>query len=478
MKSMTPLRHCLLLVLMAILCVPLCPGYAAPPLSISRPCPSSSAVSLPAREVEEPHAVEHSRSWVNAQPGKRMPSQGTADAKETGSPVGENLSALPRTGSTEGDFGRLEDAFVSMLEQWQIPGAALGIDRPDAKEYRRGFGWADVSNCVPVAPNSLFRIASLSKPITACAVLKLAASGALDLDAPMMSVLPSYLRESKDISDSRISRIAMRHLLLHTGGWDRQARNDTALRISIIRATRLLDLKDRPANAEELLRLRLTRPLDLEPGTRYAYSNFGYLLLGRVIEEASGLGYSEFVQREILVPCGIKDMHVAAAKQDGRVENEVLYYDYPGAHEVQSLWPNEGAVQWPYGGLHFQALDSAMGWIASTDSLLRFVGALFGEQGNTELLPTSSREELLCPPPASARPEEDTWHSLSGWRVRETAAGRQIWHSGTMSGTTSLVLVRPDGVRCAVLMNSRPRRWDVFNASLLDLFLSDLIRGE
>ena len=164
-----------------------------------------------------------------------------------------------------------------------MPGLALAVTDYGRLVYARGYGYADVATGEKVTPKSLFRIASISKPITAVAILQLVEQGKLGLDDRVFEVL-DYHSEIAQIGDfdDRQRKITIRHLLEHRGGWDRGISFDAMFQS--VRFANELDVPA-PANPEIVIRAMLRKKLDFEPGYRYAYSNYGYCLLGRVIEK-------------------------------------------------------------------------------------------------------------------------------------------------------------------------------------------------
>src|SRR5437773_3409004 len=221
-------------------------------------------------------------------------------------------------------FTAFDREIQKFMSARNVPGGALAVVKDGRLVYTRGYGWADRENKVPVKPTSLFRIASISKPFTAVAVLKLIEEQKLGLDAPVWDLLDpaSWVPGGKN-SDERWKQITARHLLQHTGGWDRDKSFDPMFRSREIAKT--FEVPSPPA-PRVIIRYMLGKPLDFVPGTRYAYSNFGYCVLGRVIETIAGTSYEKFVQGKVLAPIGIRQMRIGASVADKRVEGEVRYY--------------------------------------------------------------------------------------------------------------------------------------------------------
>lgn len=337
-----------------------------------------------------------------------------------------------------------DDALEAHLREHGIPGGALAVVRDGRLVYAKGFGLADVERKEPVQAGSLFRIASISKPITAVAVLKLAQDGKLDLDArafALVGVLPEQ-------ADPRLKDVTVRQLLQHRGGWDREKSGDPMFQPFKIAEEEGVALPPDPA---AILRSVARRPLDFDPGARYAYSNFGYCVLGRIIEKAGGEPYEDYVRRAVLAPMGITRMRLGKSLPEGRAEGEVRYYPLPGpAARPVFAGAKEASVPWPYGGFCLEAMDAHGGWLASAVDLVRFAGSI------DRVLDEKSRA-LMVERPAGTKPEP-TYYGC-GWMVRPIGndGRKNLWHAGSLPGTSTLLVRRHDGLVWAALFNDRSR---------------------
>jgi N-acyl-D-amino-acid deacylase len=350
-------------------------------------------------------------------------------------------------------FDREVEAFMTARE---IPGGALAVVKEGRIVYTRGYGWANRENKVPVRPDSLFRIASLSKPITAVAVLKLAEEGRLDLNSRMLDrVTLKPVLEDGQVADERLNRITVRHLLQHTGGWDRERSFDPMFRPREI--ARRVGVPA-PAGPGAVIRYMLGQPLDFDPGTRYAYSNFGYCLLGRIIEQITARPYDEYVREVVLARLGVQRMRIGATLTP--TDDEVRYSMRDGS-VAESVFPNTPPeVPWPYGGFHLEAMDAHGGWIACAADLARFAAALDDPAHSPLLRPETCR--LMHEPPAapvSRRPDgslEDHYYGC-GWMVRPVGRDGKanFWHTGSLPGTATLLVRRWDRLSWVVLFNQR-----------------------
>jgi len=375
---------------------------------------------------------------------------------------------IKRTGQFIPGMASYDRIVARIMRDHDIPGAAVAVVRHGRLVYARGFGMADRENGLPVQPDSLFRIASLSKPITAVAVLKLVEDGGLELDARVFSDLLARI-EPHPVVDQRMNEITVRDLLRHSGGFDRKLSGDPQFRQGDIAQT---IHKNPPLDCVDIVSYMKRQSLDFSPGERYAYSNFGYCALGRVIEQISGLPYEDYVRREVLIPAGAKQTRVADPFIKGRLENEVKYYDYPSAWPGKSLDPNVWTyVPRPYNGM-LSTMDSHGGWASSAVDLLRFVVAVDGRD-NDDIVSDRTIERMIARPPY--REGRRVWYGF-GWSVRGLGrGGSNWWHSGSLRGTTSLVVRAANGSSWAVVMNSRPKDWRKFGR-ILDKAMWEALR--
>lgn len=345
-----------------------------------------------------------------------------------------------------------DEAVVALMEKWDVPGGAVAIAKDGRLVFAKGYGLADVESEEPVLPDSLFRIASISKPVTAVAILALVEDGLLDLDERAFDILDRFEAPDGAVIDPRIKEVTVRQLLLHSGGWDSDVGYDPMFIPDHIAAQAETE---GPVVCTDVIRFMLGQPLDFGPGTRYAYSNFGYCVLGRIIEEKSGQPYEEYVQANVLTPIGIERMQIGGTLLEDRADAEVRYHGYPGQELTHSVFA-EGPrrVPWHYGGFHVEMMDSHGGWIASATDLVRFATALDGGKGPAALEPETVEMMTSRPgPPLWANSE---YYYGMGWLVRPVRSDANWWHSGGIPGTKALLVRTYHGIAWAVLLNSRP----------------------
>jgi N-acyl-D-amino-acid deacylase len=257
--------------------------------------------------------------------------------------------------------------------------------------------------------------------------------------------------------EPRLPEITIRQLLDHTGGWDRSKSFDPMFRPQEIATA---NNAAAPASAVEVIRYMLSRPLDFNPGTRYAYSNYGYCVLGRLIEKVSGQPYDHFVRDRILAPIKITRMRIGASRDGQQARGEVRYYTADDSTAKNVFPGGPERVPRPYGSFHLEAMDAHGGWIASAVDLARFAAALDDPQ-RSPLLKPETIAEMYTPPAAPVSRKADGTLASSyygcGWMVRPfgTDGKANYWHAGSLPGTATLLVRRWDGLSWAALFNQR-----------------------
>lgn len=259
---------------------------------------------------------------------------------------GENINENPDNsgGNQDNSDANLDDitsGFESLMNIYGIPGAQVAITRFNKIIYLESFGKADIENNVEVHENSVFRIASISKPITLTAISKLVSEGKLHLDDLIFGEESLLGTEFGDLPyEDQEKTITLYHLIEHMGGFS-NVPNDIMFDDNTL------------THSDLIAKVLDERSLTYSPGTQYDYSNFGYSLLGRIIEKVSGMAYEDYVKEMVLAPMNITGMNISGNTKNDAYENEVTYY---------STWRD------PY-TMNVSRMDSHGGWVASTKDL-------------------------------------------------------------------------------------------------------------
>jgi CubicO group peptidase (beta-lactamase class C family) len=383
------------------------------------------------------------------------------------------------TGASDPNLTVFDDLLTKFLKENAIPGAAVAITRSGKLVYARGFGYADIEKKAAVEPDALFRIASVSKPITAVGVLQLVDAGKVMLDDPAVkyfTLKPFLTADAKP--DERWEKITIRQCLQHTGGWDRGKKGGFDP-ISIPgRITRAMKLAGAPT-PDDIVRYMMGQPLDFDPGEKMVYSNLGYLVLGRVIEPVTGQKYEPWVKKNVLAPVGAARMLLGKGLPENRVKGEVKYYDSKKRIGTCLYPPKTGQqVPLPDGANNIEGYEAHGGWVASAVDLVRFASA-FDNDKKSPLLSATAIKEMWARPAGAAGFDQKDKPKASyygcGWSVRPVgAAGKaNAWHNGLIPGTSTLLVRRNDGLNWAVLFNTEANADGKVLSNLIDSPMHD-----
>ena len=370
---------------------------------------------------------------------------------------------IPVSGSAVPGMESYDKAITGLMRKYDIPGGAIAVVRDGKLLYARGFGYADVENRTPVQPDALFRIASVSKPITSAAIMTLVEEGKLRLDDRVAPLIAHLAPAPGATVDPRWEQITIRHLLNHTGGWDQfkpggfdpiTNSNRSAIAAAAMGAPA-------PASVETLIRYMKGMPLDFNPGDKHVYSNFGYVILGRVIERVSGMPYEEYVRARMLLPVGANRTRLGKTRLRDALSDEVKYY-VPGGTPgpvVPSVFPGEGMVPSLNGGFYVESYDAATGWVSSTVDLLRFLSGVDGRADRPDLLSAGIIAEMTGSGPTTTGGSGfcggGACHYAAGWIVRPTQGDATWSHTGSLPGTTSILVRSYHNFSWVALFNAR-----------------------
>ncbi len=374
----------------------------------------------------------------------------SAQAQQSTTPLSPVEDDFPVLGDAFTSLIAIDTAMKAILKEHAFPGASLAIAREGRLLFARAYGYADREQNRVASPHDLFRIASISKPITAVAILKLVEQGKLSLGDKIWSLLS--LSEPKD---PRWKEITLHNLLDHSGGWDRDASFDAMFKpVEFAKEANLPP----PADQKAVIQAMLTRDLDFAPGAKYAYSNFGYCLLGRAIEKVTGEPYDAYVKRTVLFPAGARRMRLGATRTSDTAAGEVRYYDNDRTGPSVFASDVGQKVPTPYGCWNLEAMDAHGGWVSSSLDLVRF-GSFLMRPSGAPVLNQASLDLMWGPSPGSlghdgAGTRKNAYYAL-GWNVRH-GKGTTVSHTGSLPGTSTLLLMhRETQTVWAALFNTR-----------------------
>lgn len=315
-------------------------------------------------------------------------------------------------------------AHALLLEE-NLPGLSVAVARDGEIVWTEGFGWADVEGRIPVTPRTQFRLGSVSKTLTAAAIALLHERGRVDLDAPVQTYVPAYPQKPWPVTT-------------------RQLMGDIA-GVHRIRG----DNNDNPpggqcASLDEALATFADEPLLFEPGTRYRFSTYGWILLSAVVEAAAAEPLPLFMTREILEPLGMEGTVV----DDDADVPEITSFYIPRANMRTKLGVRKGSR------LDNSCLAGAGAFFSTPSDLVRFGSALL----KPGLLKADTITLLQTPLRLASGASTDF---ALGWKVERVqlagASARMVAHRATPNGSTVALLTFPDsGVVVAAASNISP----------------------
>jgi CubicO group peptidase (beta-lactamase class C family) len=293
--------------------------------------------------------------------------------------------------------------------------------------------------------------------------MKLIDEGRLTLDSKVFGP-EGILSHFTEIKDKRAHNITVRQLLNHTSGFSRRM-GDPMFRIADV--MRWEELNTTPT-ADELIAFQLGLRLRGAPGGSAQYSNVGYLVLSRVIEQVSGMGYEEYLQEHVLWPAGCYDMHIARNYYKDRYPGEVKYY----GHDEERIESYDGSGQMrlrEYGGNDIRGLQGAGAWVASSVEMMRLVASIDGKPNVPDIL---SAESV-----AAMRDIQRKGDYALGW-ARYNASNGSLIRTGTMSGTCAYIDYRENGISYVFFTNTSNYRGATFTNSIGRMIRDAMTRVE
>ena len=369
------------------------------------------------------------------------------------------LPIFAQTGIPVGSMNQCDTQMQTFLNNYQIPGATFAISKNGKLIYMRAFGTANQTGTEATQPYHMFRIASISKPITSIAIMKLIENGQLSLnDKPfgpggILNVDPYFA--NANVTDTRVHNITIQHLLEHSAGWTRDLpmppgpvspypwgyghSDPIAFPLHV---TQTLG-EANPVTRRAMIKYLIQKGLNFTPGTGFGYSNVGYLVLGEVIEKKTGLTYENYVKQNIFEPLGIYDIRLGKNLLADKLEREG---EYNNAFTTLSAYGTGQFVPWQYGGWSLEAMDAHGGWIATSRDLVRLLAAVDNFPSPPDILSPTTIQNMTTP-------SATNFGYAKGWAIN---FNQQTWgHGGSLDGSYSEMLRTNGQYNWAVILNKR-----------------------
>jgi serine beta-lactamase-like protein LACTB, mitochondrial len=319
--------------------------------------------------------------------------------------------AAQQTPLTNDTRTRMEDTVSKFMASTKAPGVAAAAVLNGQEVWSEGFGMADLENSVPVTPQTLFRLASVSKSITAIAAMQLWERHQLDLDAPVQKYCPAFPQKEFPIST--------RQLLGHLGGI-RHYRSNSDDDVDVANTKHF----DDPIAGG--LQFFAKDPLVAKPGTKFSYSTHGFTLVGCAIEGVSSRKYVEFVRDNVFTPAGM--VHTRWDDRFAIIPYRTRFYSKSKSGDVQNAGFLDASYKIPGGG-----------WLSSADDMARFEIAVLSDH----LLLRATRDVMWTPQSPETFQKDHRGYGL-GWGTAIVNGVTIYAHDGGQQGTSTVIIVVPE----------------------------------
>jgi serine beta-lactamase-like protein LACTB, mitochondrial len=311
---------------------------------------------------------------------------------------------------------QFEDAVSKFMAETHAPGISAAVVENGELVWSEGFGLADLENSVPATSRTLYRLGSVSKPITATAAMRLWESGKIDLDAPVQKYCPAFPQKEWPITT--------RELLGHLGGirhYKSESQDDPE-----IGNTKHFEVM------ADGIRFFANDPLVAKPGTAFHYSTMGYTLVGCAMEGASGEKFVDYIRENVFLPAGM--VETQADDLIAIIPHRTRYYSKDKSGAVVNADLLDSSYKIPGGGL-----------LSSADDMARFEIAVF----NDALLKRATRD-IMWTPQRTADGKQNGY--ALGWGTGMHDGVLVAGHAGGQQGTSTAIFLAPEKRDAVVVM--------------------------
>ncbi|MFI3289294.1 MAG: serine hydrolase domain-containing protein [Rikenellaceae bacterium] len=334
---------------------------------------------------------------------------------------------------------KFDSEILKFMKYWDLKGGSFAIMRNDSLLYAKAYGYANLDQEIKCEVKNTFRVASVSKLLTATAIMKLVEDDRLKLNSLVFGeegILCDTL--FSDIKYANTKKITVEHLLRHTAGFSSPVGDPAFFQENI---SRVLE-KKLPLSVDDFVHYAIQNRLKTNPGSSYDYSNLGYIILSKVVEVASGMEYERYMKEEILAAADCHDIYIGRNFSENRQKNEVQYYEVKEAEPVKAYDGSGRMTLKSNGGNNVTSISGAGGWVASPVEILRFVASINGSDVVENIL---TKESISTMTYDSKRDKPIGWASVSG---------KEWLRSGSMAGTTALIKQQKNGYTWVFITNS------------------------
>jgi serine beta-lactamase-like protein LACTB, mitochondrial len=333
---------------------------------------------------------------------------------------------------------QIESAITKFMSANTVPGVSVAVVENGENEWSQGYGMSDLENFVPATSRTLYRLASISKPLTATAAMQLWERGKLDLDAPVQKYCPAFPQKEWPITT--------RQLLGHVGGI-RHYRSDSQDDPEVGNTKHFND------GIAAGLKFFANDPLVAKPGTKFSYSTQGFTVAGCAIEGASGEKYVDFVRKNIFTPAGMNS--TVADDRFAVILSRTRFYHKDESGRVLNADFLDSSYKIPGGG-----------WLSSAEDMARFEVAVLSDK----LIHRATRDVMWTPLKTADGSKND--YAL-GWGTGKELGVVDVGHGGGQQGTSTFIMLVPERRAGVVVLTNM----DGVDASSLATELMKIILG-
>jgi len=333
---------------------------------------------------------------------------------------------------------QIESAIAKFMSANSVPGVSVAVVENGENEWSQGYGMSDLENFVPATSRTLYRLASISKPLTATAAMQLWERGKLDLDAPVQKYCPAFPQKEWPITT--------RQLLGHLAGI-RHYRSDSQDDLEVGNTKHFND------GIEAGLKFFANDPLVAKPGTKFSYSTQGFTVAGCAIEGASGEKYVDFVRKNIFTPAGMNS--TVADDRFAVILSRTRFYHKDESGRVLNADFLDSSYKIPGGG-----------WLSSAEDMSRFEVAVLSDK----LIHRATRDVMWTPLKTADGSKND--YAL-GWGTGKELGIVDVGHGGGQQGTSTFIMLVPERRAGVVVLTNM----DGVDASSLATQLMKIILG-
>jgi len=328
---------------------------------------------------------------------------------------------------------KIEAEIAAWMVKWKAPALSVAVVTDNKLIWSKGYGLANVENQVSAKSDTVYRLASIAKSITAIAVMQLVEKGKIDLDAPIQKYCSAYPEKQWTITP--------RQLLVHFAG----VRHNKPEEVGSTKHYNTI---------AEAVGAFAGDPLLQEPETKYSYSTPGYILLGCAVEGASGASYPDYLKENIFKPAGMT--RTGLDDVFTIVPNRAAGYRTALSGAIQNAPLHDTSIKVPGGGL-----------VSTVEDMARFAIAV----NSGQLVKQETLEKMWTKP--KTRDGKESGYA-SGFLVGEKDGQRRVFNDGSQAGTRTYLFMLPKEKFAVVLMTNLERAWcEELAPKIVDVILKD-----